>query len=109
MMKISETQAVFRRVSTQIEALTFEEIAYIHEMNYKGSGNVYRGNGYVTDVWGHHALEMDLDRLRKEVEASRATYVVELDYPWLRFSPAGRTLGELMACRNGAKALEHLN
>ena len=109
LIKISEARSTFRKVSTGIENFTFEEIGQIHARNYQGSGKVYRDYGYLTDDWGHYAHKMDMESLRKRLETYNAVFVVELDYPWLRFSPVIRTKKELIAFEKGVKACGSLD
>lgn len=109
LIKVSDTRSTFKKVSTEVEDFTFEEVRQIHARNYKGIGKVYGDCGYLKDEWGHYALKMDLDSLKKELEARNIVYAVALDYPWLRFSPVVKTEKELIAFGDEVRACGSLD
>lgn len=96
LMKLSDTGSTFKSVSTGFEDFTFEEIQQLHIRNYKGVGKVYEDNGYFMDPWRNDTLKMNINRLKEKIEGSHTAYIVELDYPWLRFIPVLRTKRELL-------------
>ncbi|MCB0375573.1 MAG: hypothetical protein KDD04_06610, partial [Sinomicrobium sp.] len=63
----------------------------------------------LTNDRNDHSVRMDMDSLREKAEAGNAVFVVELDYPWLRFAPAEKTGNERTVSGSKARLCENLN
>lgn len=105
--KNDTVRSIFRIAKTEIDTFTFEEIQKIHTLNYKGVCSPSSKYGYLTDAYREYSRQMSLDRLKQKVEEQDYLFIIELDYPWLRFTPDTKTKEELnsfnqMVIENGS-------